>query len=249
MPLNAADIYKALQGQWNPGSHAWLANVRNSTGYTRRETYADAICVSCWPSRGIWIAGIEIKVHRSDWLRELKKPAKAEGIFNQVDYWWVAAPAGIVKVEELPKPWGLIECTGKGTKNIVQAPVLEHEPFDVSFLASVLRNQAGREKAAEVRGGNAAYQRYVDNHKSTLEEASNVDEIKRDLGYATRGRERAEEEVKRLRRMTGNTPAVEVERLLKIARGVDGLNGLANIRGRLLDIAQQLGEVEQMEGK
>jgi hypothetical protein len=47
--------------------------------------------MSLWPSRGIELHGIEIKVSRNDWLKELGDPAKADEIARFCDRWWVAA--------------------------------------------------------------------------------------------------------------------------------------------------------------
>jgi hypothetical protein len=55
------------------------------------------------------LSGFEIKSYRGDWLRELKNPAKAEGIASCCNYWWiVAGNLEIVQTGELPEPWGLL---------------------------------------------------------------------------------------------------------------------------------------------
>lgn len=58
--------------------------------------YADVVAVNLWSSRGYAIHGFELKVSRSDWLRELKQPEKAEPIFR-----YCVAPSTKVLTEDL----------------------------------------------------------------------------------------------------------------------------------------------------
>ena len=58
-----------------------------------------------WPSRGLYIAGVEIKVSRADWLKERKDPGKSVSIQRFCKYWYVAAPAGIVPVADDEDDW------------------------------------------------------------------------------------------------------------------------------------------------
>lgn len=85
--------------------------VSNTTGFgaTRR---ADAIALGIWPSRGHAIIGFEFKEDRRDWLREKKNPAKADLIAAHCDCWYVVTGhADVVKLGELPDPWGLLVAT------------------------------------------------------------------------------------------------------------------------------------------
>jgi len=123
---------------------AWvlLRQVRNGTGYQRQTRTADVVAVSVWPSRGLFLDGVEVKVSRSDWRKELADPSKSESIQAYCRHWWVAAPKGVVPVEEVPETWGLIECYK--TRSVVAKPAPSLDPIapDMSFLASVLRNAA-----------------------------------------------------------------------------------------------------------
>jgi hypothetical protein len=128
-------------------AHGLLREVRNSTGFTKITRSADAIVVSLWPSRGIWFAGVEVKVSRSDLLKELRDPAKSAEIQRYCDYWWLATPAGLAKIAELPETWGLVEVTGTKYKIKKHAPRLKAEPLSTGFVAAVLRNRAEYEAA------------------------------------------------------------------------------------------------------
>lgn len=143
----AHQIQTALRQHWPSGAYAVLEEVRSRTGYGGAERYADALVCSCWPSRGLWLAGVEIKVSRSDWQREISSPTKSAEIQRWCKYWWVAAPKGLVRDGELPETWGLLEhCPEARSKNKmvvkVQAPAMEHEPPSMAFVAAILRNVA-----------------------------------------------------------------------------------------------------------
>lgn len=124
---------------------AWLVieEVRNGTGYARRQTRtADALVIGTWPSRGLEVIGIEVKQSRSDWLRELKDPAKAEEIYSYCDRWaLLATDEAIAKIEEIPKPWGYLCATEKKDRlKVVKAPPeLTPKAIDRLFLAAIVR--------------------------------------------------------------------------------------------------------------
>lgn len=134
-------IVEALRLRYPLPSYALFFEVRNTTGSARVERYADAIAVGCWPSRGLDVIGMEFKADRRDWLREWKEPAKAEAFVKFCDYWFVVqSEPDIVKLEELPKTWGLLTLRGERLVTTVDAPKLEPIPMTRGFLASLLRN-------------------------------------------------------------------------------------------------------------
>lgn len=84
--------------------------------------------------------GHEIKVSRSDWLRELADPTKAEAFARYCDQWWlVVSDKSIVKPGELPDSWGLMVMTGTGLRAAVSAPRRDPEPMPVMMRASLMR--------------------------------------------------------------------------------------------------------------
>jgi hypothetical protein len=132
----------ALRDKFPAPAFALLAGVANATG-GRHSRQADALAFSCWPSRGLHLIGFEVKVSRSDWLREMKDPAKAETICRFCDYWFVACgQAGIVRADELPPTWGLLEPKGDKLVTVKEAPKLEPAPIDRNFLAAIFRRLA-----------------------------------------------------------------------------------------------------------
>lgn len=103
--VTEGDIIDALRERYASPAFGFLDHVPTGTGGHAERTI-DGVAMSLWPSRGYHLIGFEIKVSRSDWLRELKMPAKADAAFKCVDQWHVVAPAGVVKPGEVPKGWG-----------------------------------------------------------------------------------------------------------------------------------------------
>lgn len=153
--ITAADLRAALRKRCAYPSHLLLEEV----GYEGRR--ADAVSIGLFPSRGCHVEGYEIKVSRSDWLREMKDQAKAEAFHSQVRYWWIVAPSVIVvKPEDLPPKWGLLVLRKDGTLHSrVKAkdlhPKLEDQ-LEVAFVASIIHRlhaeATARENSAHTRG-------------------------------------------------------------------------------------------------
>lgn len=57
---------------------------------------------------------IECKVSRSDFLRDKTKPFRINANQGMGDYRYYCAPKGLIKLEELPRGWGLIEILPNG---------------------------------------------------------------------------------------------------------------------------------------
>lgn len=122
---------------------AYLEEVRNEAGFGATRSL-DAMALHLWASRGNELHGFEIKSSRSDWLRELKDPAKAEGFFQRCDRFWLVCPPDILKPDEIPPTWGALVSNSKGDalRILKQAPLNPTVQKDVtrSFLACMLRS-------------------------------------------------------------------------------------------------------------
>jgi hypothetical protein len=134
------DLWAALRSRYPAGEWAFFAEVRNSTGFANDVRTADAMAFGLWPSRGLELHGFEVKVSRSDWMREKKNPAKAETMAAFTDKWWlVVSDADIVRDGELPPSWGLLVPRGRGLFAKVEATKLEAKPFTRQFTAALMR--------------------------------------------------------------------------------------------------------------
>lgn len=166
-PIAEADMIALLRGRYgavsgNGRDYAFVAKVRDAAGHGATRT-CDALAMSLWPSRGLELHGHEIKCSRSDWLRELKDPSKAEAFAKYCHRWWlVVSDAKIVKDGELPAPWGLMVRGGGGLRVKVQAPFRTEsgDRLPRSFIAPLLRaaveTGATREEVAKARADGLA---------------------------------------------------------------------------------------------
>ncbi len=138
------ELTAALRVKFPPPEYALLHQVRNGTGWSRKTVRtADVLVMGLYPSRGLHLSGIEIKVARHDWVRELKNPDKAEAIAGFCDFWWVAvSDPTIVRDGELPENWGLLAPWKNGLRTVKAPAALAAKPVDRPFLAASLRKAA-----------------------------------------------------------------------------------------------------------
>jgi hypothetical protein len=158
--VTESEVMDLLAARYPAPAWAFLPQVRNGTGWQRETSrWADAIAMGLWPSRGLSVVGFEIKVHRGDWLLELRQPAKAEDFISVCHRWWlVAGDAAIIEPGELPDTWGLMVVKGRRLKAVREAPALAPRPMDALMLAAAARRlnevatPAAKIKAAEEAG-------------------------------------------------------------------------------------------------
>ena len=236
---NAA-IRIALRDSYPVDQYALLWEVGNGTG-SRQSRWADAVAMGLWPSRGLLVEGIEIKVHRHDWLRELKNPAKADEIARYCDLWWIVCTEGVVSIDELPPGWGAKVLNAKGKLQVVQKPVRNEnvKPLDRSFVAAMLRRQAEAGEAVIRKAVDDLHQRERSAERKDAERAESqaVSEL------ATLNKRLAE-----LRELTGLdlnhwTPNREVAAALKFALrwNIAGeLTGLERVAVRAQKLAAEI---------
>ena len=174
------DIKALLLKKYSPPTHAFFSEVGDTTGGASR--YADGIAYSLYPSTGFEIQGFEIKISHSDFMNEIKNPGKPAEIMKFCDRWWIVAPKGIIKKEELPATWGLIEVRGENKLfTAKQAPLLDHVDLDRPFIASLLRRATENVVPRETLWN--AVQMARKQERADLEKTNNekIAEIKRKL--------------------------------------------------------------------
>lgn len=149
--MKASEVRVALRKAFAAPEYALLFEVADATG-ARHTRFADAIAMNLWPSRGLTVHGMEIKVDKYDWKRELQNPKKAEAIYQYCDLWSVVTPEnGVIDdVKEIPLNWGWIVVRDDGLIKTVKQPERnEAKPLDRLFVAALLRN-ASKADDAEV---------------------------------------------------------------------------------------------------
>lgn len=139
-----ADMRSALGRRYR--EEEWLTawEVQESSGSRSRS--CDLLALNLWQSRGQALVGHELKATRSDWLRELRDPAKGEGFFIHCDRWYLVSPPGVCKEGELPEGWGHLEMVGEDERarlvERVPAPQRIPPPLPREMLCSFARRLA-----------------------------------------------------------------------------------------------------------
>jgi hypothetical protein len=152
--VKSQDVIAALRKRYCEPAYAFLEQVANGTG-RNQSRWADAIAMSLWPSRGIELHGIEVKVSRSDWISELNNPAKASAFEVYCHRWYLAVGSdNIVQPGELPATWGLLVFKNGALRCQVEAPLRTPEQPSLNFVAGILRNvsRIGLEQLEAAKG-------------------------------------------------------------------------------------------------
>jgi hypothetical protein len=178
-----SQIYEAMRERYPAPAWALFYEVANGTGLHGRR-YADAIAISLYPSRGLDVLGFEVKTDRSDWVRELKNPDKADEIASYCDFWFlVISDKEIVKDGEVPSAWGVLTMQGESLRQIKKAEKLKPKPLDRVFVAALLR-RAHESATKMVESGKAIEQSYQRGKKQGEEDAkTDVERAQRELKH------------------------------------------------------------------
>ena len=104
--LTASDLLDAIAARYE--APEWHLESEVTLGSRR----LDVVALNMWKARDYRIVGFEIKVSRGDWLRELSAFQKSEEWMAVVDAFYVVTPPKLVKDDELPIGWGLLELCG-----------------------------------------------------------------------------------------------------------------------------------------
>jgi hypothetical protein len=144
--MQSAQIVHMLLERY-PSADGWacFAELADATGYQKQRT-ADFVAISTWPSKGYRAIGFEIKVSRGDFLRELQRPEKRRHLEEVCAECWFVAPAGLLKVEEIPEGWGLLEVLNGAEEEKLRAKLQarhrDPKPWSMPFMAAIVRRCA-----------------------------------------------------------------------------------------------------------
>ncbi|PZT71410.1 hypothetical protein [Streptomyces sp. AC1-42T] len=124
-------------GEELPGA-VFLTEVTAPGRSTRR---ADAVHIGTWASRGGGEIDVcEIKTQRSDWLREVRDPGKAEAWWPYSTRFWLVVPSTAVAApDELPPGWGLMVPKRAGRRfQVVVEPAVRTPEITPELLVTLL---------------------------------------------------------------------------------------------------------------
>jgi len=132
-------VFSKLQYVFPPPAFIVLPGVRNETGHTAKSRTIDGLVASIYPSRGLWLGAVEIKITKSDWRKEIRDAEKSDAIQKYCKYFYVASPSGVIPEGEVPETWGQIEVREDGATIVRRAPELSPEPITLPMTLSILR--------------------------------------------------------------------------------------------------------------
>lgn len=140
--MKSSEVLDALRAKYPLPEWAGFAELRDGTGFSAMRS-VDFWAMNCYPSKGFLTVAIEVKVTRNDFFRELNNPKKRESAESIARETYFAVPAGLVKPEECPEGWGLIEVLSNGSaRTKLRAKQRERPVFDEAFIASLMRRVA-----------------------------------------------------------------------------------------------------------
>lgn len=174
-----------LRAKFDRQQYALLFDVPDAVSLAQKRRI-DAIAFGLWASGGQEIQGFELKVSRSDWLRELKQVDKADPFIALCDrFWLVTADNKIAKDDEIPACWGWMAATKAGLR--VQRPARRlpgcGDAVPRSFVLGVMR------KLQESMLSSPDVQAVIDERVKIIQ-----DRKQSDIEFATKDLRRARDE-------------------------------------------------------
>ena len=139
--ITAKDILSLLRQKYLD-SREWVvaSEVQRTTGWSDRRY--DFVAMNCWNSNFYKIEVVEIKVSKSDLRHELEEAEKHTVIFDEIDYYSLAAPAEIIDMRIIPPKWG-VYAYQDGKLVTKRKPLHLHDEFKSTvsrtFAASFMR--------------------------------------------------------------------------------------------------------------
>lgn len=144
--ITAKDILSLLRQKYLD-SREWVvaSEVQRTTGWSDRRY--DFVALNCFASNNYKVEVVEIKVSKSDLRRELEEPEKHNVMFDDIDYYSLAAPAKIIDMSIIPPKWGVYAVVDGKLVTKRKPLALHDEPRTTlprAFAASFMRAAAAQ---------------------------------------------------------------------------------------------------------
>jgi hypothetical protein len=153
--MHTTDLLNALRDHYiKPGDTRPGCVLLTEVTAPNRSNRADAIHVGMWASRGYTVDVHELKISRSDFQRELDKPAKAEAWWPHSNRFWIVAPhESIAPPELLPPGWGLMVPGSRGRrfKTVVEPEHRSLQPSTALLAALLVSMETQQNNALEAQ--------------------------------------------------------------------------------------------------
>ena len=143
-PLTHGELLERLRSRYQAPEWVTLTEVQPACGFMNKPRRTDMVGISTFPSRGLRMAGFELKSSRADVLKELREPEKAEAMQRFCHLWYLVVGRGdLCGLDELPPKWGLIVPHGTGLRVKKNAEVLKPEAWPPSLTHGLIRKAFG----------------------------------------------------------------------------------------------------------
>jgi len=153
MDISAVSILDLLGQKHPPPEWAFLRELRCGTGYVCQdrgrcvkrevETRLDAWAINHWSAKHRQRVTYEVKVNRSDFAHEIKRPLKRRPGLLLSNLFYFVAPDGLIQVSEVPLECGLIVIVerpvGLILKEALPAPWRDTPPPPWHFVGALAR--------------------------------------------------------------------------------------------------------------
>lgn len=163
--VSASQILKALEEAHDPKQWAFFHELRIGTGYGKdSEQRLDSWSIHYFPSKRNVTRCYEIKISRSDFKSEIKKPLKRRPGLRLSNEFYFVTPQNLLDPAEIPPECGLMEVDSKGGLKIkLQAPFRDVMPPTWLFMSAICR-RLDRERylALNAKFKSEAYQRMAE---------------------------------------------------------------------------------------
>ncbi len=143
--FTADEIGELLRSKYPAPDWVFFEELRFGTGYGKFvDQRIDAWAMHTWPSKNFLKIAFEIKIYRSDFLKELHDPYKRKPALSVSNQFYFIGPRGLMTKHEMPDECGLMEVLPDGSiKTIKAAPERKIAEPSWNFLASLARRIQG----------------------------------------------------------------------------------------------------------
>lgn len=153
-----ATLTQAIRRQWGcvdakQPRYVVAVQVNNGAGFSYGRIL-DAVVFDTWPSKGLLLHGMEIKVSKPDLRRELQDTRKFAEFAPHLDTFSIVAPKGVASLDLLPGRWGLYCPDDKGGLRTQRKPLMLHDDghrkeINRSVMAAFCRALVARSMSRE----------------------------------------------------------------------------------------------------
>lgn len=175
-----ASLTQAIMVRWpmtiRQPRYVAAIQVNNGAGFAYRRTL-DVIVFDTWPSAGLKLHGLEIKISKHDLRRELQNTQKFADWEDHLDQFSIVAPKGLVDLKLLPPKWGLYVNDDKSGLRARRKPLMLHAgkrpQMSRSIAAAFVRALVDRSLSSEALS--AEFTRGYDRGKDDAEYKGRAD--------------------------------------------------------------------------